>query len=226
MTTKEWHIYNAHKLGIMHGNLPFWIGMAKEVIPPHTGQEAILDYGCASGEFLRMYHYHRPFQEGLGVDIDSSLIKVARDQKAADEPIKYGAPEELERIDSHFDLAFTQEVFWMIEDLPSLAKTIHRVLKPGGEYYVTMGCHIENPLWMHRRRLLQNEGYSVYDYSVDEVADIFHNVGFEVGLKRLITPYFQIFDPDFTRNRAQSLSRLVETTAEHKMLFYFRKDDD
>jgi hypothetical protein len=114
----------------------------------------------------------------------------------------------------------------MIEDLPALAKMLHRVLKDKGEYYATMGCHIENPLWVHRRNVLRTEGVRYFDYSLDEVADIFYAAGFEVGLKRLPVEYFNIYHPEFTRRRAQSLSRLVQTSHDHKMLFYFRRDDE
>ena len=58
------------------------------------------------------------------------------------------------------------------------------------------------------------------------VDDIFYAAGFEVGLKRLPVEYFNIYHPEFTRRRAQSLSRLVQTSHDHKMLFYFRRDDE
>jgi hypothetical protein len=73
--------------------------------------------------------------------------------------------------------------------------------------------------------LLVEEGLRCFDYSLDQVADIFYAAGFEVGLKRLPVEYFNIYHPEFTRRRAQSLSRLVQTSHDHKMLFYFRRDD-
>jgi len=226
MTDKLWHLYDAYDIGIEGGNITFWTAMIREIIPPHNGREVVLDYGCGSGGFLRLLHQMRPIARGLGVDVDAEMLAKAREERRQGEPLDYSTPDALNGIEQHFDFIFSQEVFWMIDDLPALARTLYRVLKDKGEYYATMGCHIENPLWPHRRRLLQEEGQRPFDYSLDQVADIFYTAGFEVGLKRLPVEYFNIFHPEFTRRRAQSLSRLVETTYEHKMLFYFRRDDE
>lgn len=225
MNDSNWHIYDAHANGIKHGNIIFWTAMIHEIIPRHTGSEVVLDYGCADGHFLRLLHQMRPFSFGLGVDIDEAALEKACALRREHEPIEYASLNALDGLEKHFDFVFSQEVFWMIEDLPTLAKTLHRVLKDKGEYYATMGCHIENPLWVHRRHVLRSEGVGYYDYSLDEVADIFYAAGFEVGLKRLPVEYFNIYHPEFTRRRALSLSRLVQTTHDHKMLFYFRRDD-
>ena len=226
MNEQNWHIYDAHANGIQHGNIIFWTAMIHEIIPHHTGSETVLDYGCADGHFLRLLHQMRPFARGLGVDIDEAALEKARALRREQEPIDYASLTTLDNLERHFDFVFSQEIFWMIEDLPALAKTLHRVLKDKGEYYATMGCHIENPLWVHRRHVLRTEGVRYFDYSLDEVADIFYAAGFEVGLKRLPVEYFNVYHPEFTRRRAQSLSRLVQTSHDHKMLFYFRRDDE
>jgi SAM-dependent methyltransferase len=226
MTRPGWHLYDSYEIGIESGNITFWTAMINEVIPPHTGNEVVLDYGCGDGQFLRLLHNMRPFNYGLGVDVDTDLLDKARKNLRDGEPIEYELPGALEGVSEKFDLVFSQEVFWMVEDLASLANTIYHVVKDKGEWYATMGCHIENPLWPHRRRLLKEEGHRVFDYSLDEVADTFHRAGFEVGLKRLPVEYFNIYHPEFTRQRAQSLSRLVQTTYEQKMLFYFRRDEE
>ena len=227
MTNKKpWHLYDAYKLGIESGNVTFWTAMIKEIIPPHSGSERILDFGCGDGQFLRLLNNMRPFASGLGVDIDEDDLKTALANARDGEPIQYGAPSLLDGKREEFDLAFSQEVFWMIEDLPKLANTIFRVLKEKGEFYATMGCHIENPIWPHRRRLLKEQGFNVYDYSLDEVVGVFYDAGFEVGVKRLPVDYFNIVHPNNTRERALSVSKLVETTYEHKMLLYFRRDTE
>jgi SAM-dependent methyltransferase len=227
MTDKRpWHLYDAYDIGIESGNVTFWTAMIKEIIPPHSGAERVLDFGCGDGQFLRLLHNMRPFASGLGVDIDAAGLKTAEANVRVGEPIKYGSPKLLDGTSEEFDLAFSQEVFWMIDDLPTLAKTVFRVLKEKGEFYATMGCHIENPIWPHRRQLLKEQGFDVFDYSLDEVVSVFYDAGFEVGVKRLPVDYFNIVHPKYTQERAQSVSRLVETTYEHKMLFYFRRDTE
>lgn len=223
---RPWHLYDAYDIGIESGNITFWTAMVKEIIPPHSGSERILDFGCGDGQFLRLLNNMRPFASGLGVDVDQEAIKTASANLRDGEQITYGTPDVLDGMSEEFDLAFTQEVFWMIKDLPALATSMFRVLKEKGELYATMGCHIENPIWPHRRRLLKEQGYDVYDYSLDEVVGVFYDVGFEVGVKRLPVDYFNIVHPQHTRERAQSVSKLVQTTYEHKMLFYFRRDTE
>lgn len=226
MNEEPWHLYKAYENGIEGGNITFWTAMIREVIPPHTGEEVVLDYGCGDGNFLRLFNQIRPMARGLGVDNDTTALESARASVREGEPLRFAEPDILNNMEKHFDFIFSQEIFWMIKDLTALAQTLYRVLKDKGEYYATVGCHIENPLWPHRRRLLQERGEFVYDYSLDQIADIFYAAGFEVGLKRLPVDYFNIFHPKFTRERAQSLSRLVQTTHEHKMLFYFRRDEE
>ena len=223
---RPWHLYDAYDLGIESGNVTFWTAMVREIIPPHTGEEVVLDFGCGDGQFLRLLNSMRPFTEAVGVDIDKELIAKAVSNCKAGESIRYGEPDLLNGVDQKFDLAFSQEVFWMIEDLPELASTVFRCLKEKGEYYATMGCHIENPVWPHRRRLLKEQGFQVNDYSLDEVVSVFYDAGFEVGVKRLPVDYFNIVHPQFTRERSMSVSKLVESTYEHKMLLYFRRDTE
>lgn len=223
---RPWHLYDAYDLGIKSGNVTFWTAMVREIIPPHTGNEVVLDFGCGDGQFLRLLNNMRPFAEGVGVDIDKDLVATAASNCKADEPIQYGEPDLLNGVAQKFDLAFSQEVFWMIEDLPELASIVFRCLKEKGEYYATMGCHIENPIWPHRRRLLKEQGFHVNDYSLDEVVSVFYDAGFEVGVKRLPVDYFNIVHPQFTRERSLSVSKLVESTYENKMLLYFRRDTE
>jgi hypothetical protein len=87
-----------------------------------------------------------------------------------------------------------------------------------------MGSHIQNPLWSKRRTIIrEEEKYYAYDYSIDEVADIFYKAGFEVGIKRLPVEYFLIYHPTGTKEFSNSLFDLANTTHEHKMMFSFWK---
>ena len=223
---RPWHIDDAHEIGISNGNFLFWASMIRQVIRRSTADETVLDYGCGDGQFLRLLHQMRPMASGLGVDTDTMAIDQARKAVRQGEPLEYAPPDVLKNVKQRFDLIFSQEVFWMIEDLPALAQTLFRVAKERGEYYATFGCHVANPLWPHRRQLLQDEGFRTFDYSLDQVADIFDAAGFEVGLKRLPVEYFLVYEPGFTSRRAQTLSKLVETTHDHKMLFCFRRDTE
>jgi SAM-dependent methyltransferase len=211
---------------MQHPNLPLWTAMIGQLQRRARGNEKVLDYGCGEGQFLRVLHRTRPFAEGVGVDIDSTALERGRATLTEDEPIELGAPDLLNQQPWSFDLVFAQEVFWMIEDLGELAARLHSLTKNGGECYATVGCHVGNPLWEHRKAWLQEQGFTAFDYSIDDVAKVFFEAGFEVGVKRLPVDEFTGYHPVHTPMMTRSLAEQVAATAEHKMLFHFRRDDE
>lgn len=220
------NLHDAFKRGIESGQITFWTAMIREVIPRHRGDERVLDLESWDGGFLRLLHLMRPCAEALGISSDAAYRRRAQAAVLEDEPIRFVDSEVLAEWEGHFDVAFSTEAFSFVSDLRAHARLARRLLRDGGEYYACFGSHIENPLWPHRRRLLRDDGARVFDYSLEDVADAFFDAGFEVGLKRLPVDYFNLYEPSFTRRRALSLKLLVDTTYEHKMLFYFRRDDE
>lgn len=214
-----------------HKNLIFWISMIKESLKvlPKNSERTILDFGCGDGKFLHLYKMIDSFKIGYGVEIDDSLLKEANKIKTSDiNYVKY-SQEFLDSKKNFFDVIYSQEVLYTIKDLKSHAKEIFNILKPDSYYFATMGSHIQNPLWSLRRAKIRkdfNNGkshYYAYDYSLDEVASIFYEVGFEVGLKRLPLDYFVVYHPKLTREFSSSFYDLAKVTEEEKMLFLFWK---
>jgi len=224
---KQFHMSQAHERVGMDGNLPFWISMIKEsqkVLKPDI-EKNVLDFGCGDGKFLHIFDLMDKLKSGLGVELNQDLINKA-DEKNKTDHIKYSfyTDELLKNSPEHFDAAYSQEVLYTIKDLKQHAQAIFSSLKKGGFYFSTMGSHIENPLWSKRRKIIKaEEKYSAYDYSIEEVAEIFYEVGFEIGIKRLPVEYFLVYHPEITKNFSNSLLDLVNTTYENKMLFSFWK---
>ena len=210
---------------MQHPNLPLWMGMIRQIQSPPRGNEVVLDYGCGEGQFLRVLNRLRPFAEGVGIDIDTAALERGRMTLCEDEPIELGVPDLLGQNDWEFDQVFVQEVFWMIEDLPELATRLHSLTRDTGDCYATMGCHVGNPLWEHRKSWLQGQGFTPFDYSIDDVAKIFYQAGYEVGVKRLPVDEWAVYHPVHTPTMTRSLAEQIAATAEHKMLFHFRRDD-
>lgn len=224
---EKFHISQAHSQIGLDGNLPFWISMIKEskkVLKPNT-KKSVLDFGCADGKFLQLLDLMDDLEDGLGIDLDEKLIEIA--QKKYDKShINYEISKQktLAKYDEYFDVVYSQEVIYTIKDLKGHAKEIFSSLKKGGFYFATIGSHIQNPLWDKRRKMIrEEESYYAYDYSIEEVAEIFYSVGFEVGIKRLPVEYFLVYHPKLTKEFSNSLLDLVDTTYENKMFFSFWK---
>lgn len=224
---KYFHISQAHEKIGLDGNLPFWISMIKEsqkILTPNV-KKSVLDYGCGEGKFLQLFDLMDEMESGLGLELDKALLKIANsNNKNRHIEYKLNQNKVLDGYKENFDVVYSQEVLYTIGDLKKHAKEIFDSLKKGGVYFATMGSHIENPLWSKRRHAIRDEErYYAYDYSIEEVASIFYNVGFEVGIKRLPVEYFLIYHPKTTREFSNSLLDLVNTSYENKMLFSFWK---
>ncbi len=217
------HIENIYNDIGFHRNLPFFISLIKEsqkMILPDK-KKKVLDFGCGDGYFLHLFDYIDNLNYGLGIELNKELIQQA-DLKNTNNKIEYKLYKG--EYKKQFDVIFSQEVIYTIKDLQSHALEMFSILEEGGYYFATMGSHIGNPLWAKRRKIIrQEEKYYAYDYSLDEVAEIFYDVGFRVGLKRLPLEYFMIYDKKITNNFSNSLEELVKTTEENKMLFCFLK---
>jgi SAM-dependent methyltransferase len=227
MKNNEFHISQAHDLIGTHSNLPFWISMVKAsqmVIPPNLSK-VVLDFGCGDGKFLPIFDLMDDLKKGVGVEIDNSLLSTAR-ESAFSNKVSYSHYDELNKYQDYFDVAYSQEVLYTLSDLKKHAEEIFNCLKKGGYYFATIGSHIQNPLWSHRRDIIRREEtYPVHDYSLEQIANIFFDAGFEVGLKRLPVEYFIIYHPEITKSFSKSYLDLVNNIYENKMLFLFWKEE-
>ena len=227
MFKKKFHISQLDRSIILDSNHVFWISMIKEsqkILQPNSGK-SVLDFGCGNGKFLQLFDLMDNLKDGLGLELDNELIKTANENNQ-NSSIDYKVYRNriLDNYNEYFDVVYSQEVLYTLKDLKNHAEEIFNSLKKGGFYFATMGSHIQNPLWSKRRELIRaEEKYYAYDYSLDEVANIFYEVGFRVGLKRLPLEYFMIYDKLLTSTFSNSLLDLVETTEENKMLFSFWK---
>lgn len=224
-------IYEANQRGYKHKNLIFWLAMIESLSRPIERDDAILDFGCGSGLFLQLLYECGQYGQGFGIDTDAGAIEDAirnLDQHGSF-PITYqqATPQNiLRRLQpAFFDMIFCQEVLWMNQQLRPIADTLFQLLKPGGSCYCTVGCHADNPLWPFRKDRLESQGHEPHTHYLDEIAQVFSAAGFVVGMRRLPLDGFIMFHPQATALNAGSFSKLVSTTYEHKMLFYFGKTD-
>jgi ubiquinone/menaquinone biosynthesis C-methylase UbiE len=97
----------------------------------------VLDVGCGTGE-----HLHRAVDEGLqafGLEPAPSMLEVAR-RNVPKAEIKQGVATELPYADASFDLVIMVEVLRYLDrpDTEQALREARRVLKPGGQLFVTL----------------------------------------------------------------------------------------
>ncbi|PTA80058.1 bifunctional 2-polyprenyl-6-hydroxyphenol methylase/3-demethylubiquinol 3-O-methyltransferase UbiG [Serratia sp. Nf2] len=179
-----------------YGHAPIWRHLIGLVPENELSGVSVLDFGCNQGGFLRLLHQIRPFQQAVGVDIARQSVDEANRLKG-NLPVVYQTDTRLHGWDSHFDIAFSHEVIYLIEDIAQHAADMLRALKPGGVYYAVTGCHTGNPLWPQwRERVAEQTHTVVQDRSLADYARIFSAEGFQVSARRLGFSGFVPYEPD------------------------------
>jgi SAM-dependent methyltransferase len=224
-------LHEFSQLGYKNKNLTFWLAMIESSSLPIEKNDVVLDFGRGSGIFLQLLYEYSPYSHGYGIDIDAGAIKNAVEHlgKRKDFPFTYQqtTPEDLLKLlrPDLFDIILCQEVFWMNKQFSLIADTLFQLLKPRGSCCCTVGCHSENPQWLYGKLRMDAEGYESHTNHLDEIAHVFSAAGFSVGMRRLPLDGFIMFHPETTTLNTGSLPKLVSTSYEHKMLFYFGKTE-
>ncbi|MEM9010272.1 MAG: class I SAM-dependent methyltransferase [Pseudomonadota bacterium] len=167
-----------------------WRAMIRAADTADLADKRVLDVGCNQGGFLRLLYDTQPFAAGVGVDLAAQAVARAERQKG-DRPLRYLATPHLADAGEGFDLAFSHEVIYLIEDLADHAAQIAEVLRPGASYYAVTCCHRDSPLWADWRPRIQGiSNITVPNHGVADIADAFRGVGFEVAVSRFLADGF------------------------------------
>jgi SAM-dependent methyltransferase len=198
-----------------------WTCMINHVVEQDLSRSKILDYGCNQGRFLKKLHAMRPFLEGVGVDVVSDPVAEAN-KETTHQPVSYYDVSALSNYEGHFDMAFSHEVLYLLDDLKVHAELIGKSLKPGGVYYAAIGCHTENPDWDRWAKMISEySNIPVQNYSLNDYADAFFDAGFRVSARSY---RFDGFVPLKKNNDYFPLVRdSLDYHDRHKVLFRFVK---
>jgi SAM-dependent methyltransferase len=129
---------------MQRGNLCVWEAMAEleaAALPTAT----VLDVGCNMGGFLRFLHDRYGVPRGMGFDPASGAIDAAREQNG-DRPIEYVTAARPAATWPAVDLAFSQEVLYLVDDLAQHADDMWEALRDGGRYVAVTSVHRDSPL--------------------------------------------------------------------------------
>lgn len=144
----------------------------------------VLDAGCNRGGFLRLLADRCGISEGFGYDPASGAVEDAR-RLAGDRPLRFEVADTVPSGWNGFDVAFSHEVLYLLDDLPTHAQAVFAALKPGGWYYAVMGVHAGSPLMADWHRANAEELRLPKLYGIDEVIAVFGAAGFDAAASRL-----------------------------------------
>lgn len=167
-----------------------WREMIGCIAIPDLSGARVLDIGANQGGFLRMLYDTHAFADGVGVDLAEDRVALAN-QATKGRPIRYLATNTLAEAGADFDLAFSHEVIYLIEDLEDHARQVADVLKSGGVYDAVTCCHADSPLWSKWRPMIAEfSNIPVPSHSVADIASAFRSVGFDVSVSRFLANAF------------------------------------
>jgi SAM-dependent methyltransferase len=144
----------------------------------------VLDVGCNRGGFLRLLSDHSAIAQGFGYDPATGAIEDARGL-AGDRPLVFEASPTIPAGWQDFDVAFSHEVLYLLDDLPAHAGAMATALKPGAPYFAAMGMHAGSALMSRWHSAMSVELNLPRLYTLDEVAAVFEAEAFEVSVARL-----------------------------------------
>jgi SAM-dependent methyltransferase len=144
----------------------------------------VLDAGCNRGGFLRLLADRCGIAEGSGYDPASGAVLDAQ-RLAGGRPLRYRASDTVPAGWDGFDVAFSHEVLYLLDDLAAHAAAIFRALAPGGVYYAVLGVHAGSSRMAQWHRANARELKLPQLYDIDQVIAVFQGAGFEAAASRL-----------------------------------------
>lgn len=200
---------------------PYWRHFINVILERELSDHTVLDFGCSRGGFLRLLHDLRPFSKGMGIDIASASIDEAG-KLTEGRPITYHVASDPGQLGTVFDIAFSYEVIYLLQDLSTHAIQMKNALGDNGVYYAVTGCHTESPLWNKRKEVIAaNSAARVPSYSPDDYIDAFAANGFDVSLRRF--GFTDFVPPPVNRKFHPGIMDALTYNAEEKILFRFAR---
>jgi ubiquinone/menaquinone biosynthesis C-methylase UbiE len=149
-----------------------------------------LEIGCGSGGGINLLFETFKVREVDAFDIDFEMLKrINRKHRSRRLPVKLwvGNTREIPVADATYDVVFDFGTLHHVHDWQSALVEIHRVLKPGGRFYVEEITRqfIVHPVW---RRLLDHPQENRFDRR--ELVDELYKAGFAVCRSRQFAGLF------------------------------------
>lgn len=198
-----------------------WKAMLDTIDTDLAGKR-VLDAGCNRGGFLRLLVDTAGIAEGYGYDPASGAITDAR-RLAGDRPLSFDVATTVPEGWGDFDLAFSHEVLYLLEDLVAHASGLYGALRPGGAYFAVMGVHGGSPLMAAWHAANAAELGLPRLYELDEVAGVFEGAGFSVSVANLKLGFVPVSAHRHGQDHRGDLLKWLDYYSREKVLFRFAR---
>jgi SAM-dependent methyltransferase len=184
MTRDSGYWQNAAEDSAMQEHHGFVWGAMLQTIDVELSGTHVLDVGCNRGGFLRLLADTRGIAHGWGYDLAPGAVADAIALRG-DRPLTYEVADTVPAGWRDFDVAFSHEVIYLIEDLGAHAEAVFEALRPGGVYFAVEGVHRASPTMAAWHAQAESELNLPPLRDVDEVVSAFEASGFTVSAARL-----------------------------------------
>jgi SAM-dependent methyltransferase len=198
-----------------------WKAMLDTIDTDLAGRR-VLDAGCNRGGFLRLLVDARGIAEGYGYDPASGAITDAH-RLAGDRPLTFEVADTVPKGWGDFDVAFSHEVLYLLENLSAHAARLFGALKPNGSYFAVMGVHAGSPLmsaW-HAEDAVKLGLPRLYD--LDEVGRVFEDTGFSVSVANLKLGFIPVSSHRHGHDHRRDLLAWLDYYTREKVLMRFTR---
>ncbi len=202
-----------------HGFL--WRAMLDTIDIDVTGRR-VLDAGCNRGGFLRLLVDESGIAEGYGYDPASGAIDDAR-RLTGQRPLMFETADTVPAGWARFDAAFSHEILYLLHDLAFHAAAMFAALEPGAPYFAVMGVHAQSRMMSAWHGSVASELALPRLYDLDEVIEVFDDVGFEVSVARLQMQFVPVSERRGGHQHRSGLTDWLDYYERDKVLFRFTR---
>ncbi|WP_173917742.1 class I SAM-dependent methyltransferase [Halobacillus sp. Marseille-Q1614] len=124
--------------------------------------KSVLELGCGAGYAMKHILSRDNVKEAVGIDLSPVLIRSAamRNKKAVIEgraKLVEGDVKQLPFQSEHFNKVFSIHSIYFWDQLPDTVSEIHRVLKPGGSFIITLSDGKDDEKWEGIESLMKDK---------------------------------------------------------------------
>jgi len=208
-------------------NSDFWDSLIEHIRGDRWDEPpgSILDIGCHYGGLLsKLIDVWKPKRAwGIEPMAPARRRAIARLGALAPDVRVMDVPEWSSVPGAAFDLVTCHEVLYLEPDLHAFMASIHRVLSRSGRAYVVLGCHAENPVWVHWKPRLEALGHRVYDHQPMDILAAGAALGLLPSLRPLRQTGWITHDPLRSEFTFPSVGAMIDHHFKHKLLFRFMR---